>query len=407
MIGPAYRRELLGWSASLVPQQVRPLATAAKPLVGPLHPVLARFERRLLTGGSPGVAAVTTLALRVLARLVRHTPLRFKPSGKYAAIPRELGLGPVLDIGPGDTLFSAGLGWSGGRPSCIGMARIRGARTAALCYDLIPVTHPALYPAAISTEFHSYWRRTLPLLDSVVVTARCIADDVRRFCDAERLPIPELVQRTLGFNPRRATPTGESLPGGLLHGNYALLVSTIEPRKGHAMLLRAWVRLLEQQIPQRTGFRLVFAGRWGWLVDPVKRALSNPALGTSVLHFSHADDALLERLYDGAALCLYPSVYEGFGLPVLEAFARGKPVLASSCGAVAEVAGQLAPTIDPIDDVAWSNAMAEWITDPARRDDYADRIRTTFQHPAWPEAAAAILDAVANPVAPPVLKAAR
>lgn len=390
-IDPAYCALLLGWSASLAQR------SASQKVDSGMAPMLASIERRLLTCGSPAIARITTLALRVAARAMKHTPWRFVPSGQYARIPTELGLGPDLDIGPGDTVFTAGLGWSGGRASCIALAHASGARTAILCYDLIPVTHSHFYPPAVTAEFRAYWGRTLPLVDAVIHTAACIGDDIRQFCQTEALPVPRLVQHPLGYHSRPPSDWTAPLPDGLLDDQYVLLVSTIEPRKGHAMLLRAWRRLLDRQVPQRTSFRLVIVGRWGWLMDEVKHALSDPALGGTVIHFSHANDALLERLYCGAAFCVYPSIYEGFGLPVIEAFSRGKPVLVSSAGAVAETAGQLAPSIDPLDDGAWADAMAEWIDNPEKRDNYARQIRDSFEAPDWPAAATAILDAVACP----------
>ena len=312
---------------------------------------------------------------------------------RYATVPRDLGLADEIVPGPGDTLFAAGAGWSAGI-SAFETARNQGARTVALCHDLIPVTHPHLYPPDIAASVRSYWRRTFPLLDRVIATSNCIANDIRDYCQSEGIATPELVPCTLGFDPPGSPPPTAPLPGGLQPAAYALFVSTIEPRKGHAMLLRAWSGLCARGVPQRTGFRLVLVERRGWMVDDVMADLANPdQYGGTVMHLRHVDDSVLEQLYRNAAFCLYPSHYEGFGLPIVEAFARGKPVLASTGGAVAETAGAFAPLLDPFDAAAWAGAIESWITAPAERAPYAERMQTRFHHSAWPEAAAGILDA--------------
>ena len=161
------------------------------------------------------------------------------------------------------------------------------------------------------------------------------------------------------------------------------------------MLLRVWERLLARGVPQRHGFRLVFVGRAGWKVDAVLASLAAPgAYGGTVLHFQDLGDGAVDALYRSAAFCLYPSLSEGFGLPLIEAFARGRATLASSGGALPETAGALSPCLDPLDDAAWEAALVEWIERPEARAPWEAAIRARFAHPRWPDAAAAILDRV-------------
>jgi glycosyltransferase involved in cell wall biosynthesis len=182
------------------------------------------------------------------------------------------------------------------------------------------------------------------------------------------------------------------LPAGLTAGRYVLFVSTIEPRKSHAMLLRAWKRLAAGEGGGTNGFKLAFAGRRGWMTDEVVTALEQDAvLRRDVIHVSDATDADLEALYAGAAFCVYPSLYEGFGLPVIEAFAHGKPVIASSAGALPEAAGHLAPCLDPKDENAWVETVGRCLNDPSLLAEQARRIRAEFSWPTWSEAAARIV----------------
>ncbi len=127
-----------------------------------------------------------------------------------------------------------------------------------------------------------------------------------------------------------------------------MFVSTIEPRKNHAMLLNAWRELLDRGIPQAHDFKLVFVGREGWMVDEVMAALADRRVHhDTVLHLKGCDDDVLSALYANAAFCVYPSHYEGFGLPLVEGFARGRATIASSGGSLAEVAGGIANVLDP------------------------------------------------------------
>jgi glycosyltransferase involved in cell wall biosynthesis len=173
---------------------------------------------------------------------------------------------------------------------------------------------------------------------------------------------------------------------GLESGQYALFVSTIEPRKGHRMIYEAWTDLLESGVPQSARFKLVFAGREGWMVDELMHDIrNNKRLDGTLQIIGDADDAQIAALYRHAAFCLYPSRYEGYGLPLIEALSHGKAVLASTGGAIPEVVGNLCPCLDPEDPWLWQTMLRIWIETPAARAIYEDRIRALFRQPTWNE----------------------
>ena len=392
-VDPKWQHPLIGWSAALDRHRTTPRRGWRRIIPGRHHLVVA-LERLRLTASHPALARAADLAQRAVLSIRRHQfPLLDASGHRVGIIPRDLALGPPLDLGPTDTVMTAGSAWSDTDPArMVTLKRRHGFRYAVLCYDLIPATHPHFYPREMAQQFVDYWAGVLPVVDRVIVNSACIAADIGWFCTRRGISPPATQQLPLGFDPPAHTPPAR-LPDPLTQGAFALFVSTIEPRKGHAVLLRAWRRLLARGIPQQTGFRLVFVGRPGWLVDDVLDALADPdALQNTVLHFDHASDAILAALYQGAAFCLYPSVYEGFGLPIIEAYARGKPVLASSGGAVPETAGALSPALDPYDDTAWEAAMEDWILHPGSRPTEAE-IRAAARYSTWPEAASRILDA--------------
>ena len=113
-----------------------------------------------------------------------------------------------------------------------------------------------------------------------------------------------------------------------------------------------------------------------------------PAVKGSLIILPQADDVLLDLLYRNAAFCLYPSFYEGYGLPVVEAFARGKAVIASNGGSLAEVVGDFSPSLDPRDEDAWFETLRRWIVDPSARAPYEAALRERFRHPSWEEVGA-------------------
>ena len=388
---PAWRDVVLGWSGVIE----GPLRSAPRrgwrAWVPSREPTVARLERWRLTLRSRFLAGLLDrVQLGILAMRPHETPLRDTAGRRIARVPADLALGEDVAPGQGDTVFSVGAGWVHADVPAIAALKARGGfRYAVLCYDLIPMTHPQFwFPEAVE-QFQTYWETVLPITDLVVVTAKCIAADLAGFAARNGIAQPRTTVQPLGFDPPPPHAAGV-LPPGLDAGRYILFVSTIEPRKGHAMLLEAW-RLVTAH-----GFHLVFVGREGWMVDDVMRSLADPSWGGAVVHLAGVDGPTLDALYEGAAFCVYPSVYEGFGLPVIEAFARGKAVLASTGGALPETVGALSPCLAPDDPRAWATAMERWIQHPETLKAAETEVQAAFSHPDWPAAAAAMLDAVAT-----------
>lgn len=134
---------------------------------------------------------------------------------------------------------------------------------------------------------------------------------------------------------------------------YLLMVGTLEPRKNHAAALRALARLKAWGWPHR----LLLVGGQGWLFDPIRRQIDQLGLAGDVHFAGYAPDADLPPLYTGAACVLAPSLYEGFGFPVLEALACAAPVVCSNASSLPEVAGDAALLVPPQDDEALAAAI--------------------------------------------------
>lgn len=142
-------------------------------------------------------------------------------------------------------------------------------------------------------------------------------------------------------------------------GDFALVVGDNRPRKNLALLARVW-----RDVAGATGSSLVSAGP----VDPRYPSLTALASGAGrVVTLGWVEDGELEWLYQHAAVVLFPSRYEGFGLPMVEAFARGVPVVAADVPTLAEVSDGAARLAGPDDDAAWANALRELLRDDVMR----------------------------------------
>jgi glycosyltransferase involved in cell wall biosynthesis len=148
---------------------------------------------------------------------------------------------------------------------------------------------------------------------------------------------------------------------------YFLYVGTLQPRKNLERVVAAFARLAA--LPELEGVQLVLAGRRGWLYDGLFAQVNALGLAGRVLFPGYVAEGDLPSLYAGALAFVFPSLYEGFGLPVLEAHAYGVPVLTANNSSLPEVAGDAALLVDPHDVDAIAAAMHRLATDAALRQD--------------------------------------
>jgi glycosyltransferase involved in cell wall biosynthesis len=368
-----------------IPAAIRP---AAMWLLQFRRMALQAMEHVRLTTRSERVAALTDRLQRAMMS-PKYRALMVRPDGsRRGFLPADTVLGEPLALTAHDTLVCAGAGWTHNDIAAITAAKRKlGFRFVLFCHDIIPLMFSHYFKAHDVEAQRCYCDLAFPAADLVIFSSRTVAADVRAYCDARGILLGAAAVCPLGANGSSSAASAP-LPAGLEAGGYALLVSTIEPRKGHRLIYDAWVKLLDAGIPQRSRFKLVFAGRKGWMVDDLMRDLRrDPRIADTIQILPDAGDATVSALYRDAAFCLYPSRYEGYGLPVVEAFQHGKAVLASTGGAVPEVVGGLSPCLDPTDGEAWRHMLETWIEDPAARAVYETRIRTSFRHPDWDESA--------------------
>jgi len=156
------------------------------------------------------------------------------------------------------------------------------------------------------------------------------------------------------FQPVRDEGTIEAVKAKYnIAGHYILFVGTLQPRKNLTRLIEAFSNI---QHPT-SNIQLVIAGKKGWLYHDIFRQVEKLGLGEGVVFTGYVPEGDLPALMSGARLFVFPSLYEGFGLPVLEAMACGVPVVCSNASSLPEVAGDAAVLVDPLDVEGMAAAM--------------------------------------------------
>jgi glycosyltransferase involved in cell wall biosynthesis len=169
-----------------------------------------------------------------------------------------------------------------------------------------------------------------------------------------------------------------------LPARYLLFLGTLEPRKNIGVLLEAYHALLarDDSVP-----RLVVAGRKGWLFEPVFQKVEALGLGERVSFTDWVPEADTPALVAGAEVFVYPSLYEGFGLPPLEAMACGTPVITSTASSLPEVVGDGGLLVDPHDAAGLAQALERLLADDALRADLRGRALARARQFTWEAAA--------------------
>lgn len=256
-----------------------------------------------------------------------------------------------------------------------------GVPTVATIHDLSILRHPEWHPPvrvkwfesnlpnALKQATHFFTvtehakREMINLLgvsaEKITCTYNGVREDLGPLEDADFLPI--LRKRDLK-------------PGYLLH------VGTIEPRKNLLRLMQAYVDLpaaLREKHP------LVLAGQWGWQFEEIAEYYESTARHKGVRQLGFVADAELPALYNGARALVFPTFYEGFGIPAVEMMGCGGAVLASKAEAVAEVVGRNACLIHPEDTEGWRDAMERVLTDELWWESLRGGVEERAKHFTW------------------------
>jgi glycosyltransferase involved in cell wall biosynthesis len=260
-------------------------------------------------------------------------------------------------------------------------------------HDVIPLTLPHLFPLKHRLVVTAALSRVSKQADVVIVPSQAVQEEVLQLLPVSKdrlVVIPE------GCEVRFA-PLDD--PGRLarvqrkygLPASYMLFLGTLEPRKNVETLLQAFARFQHSR-PASPSVHLVVAGARGWRYQTIFHTIRSLGLEQHVHFPGFIDDNDLPDLYRGAELFVFPSLSEGFGLPILEAMGCGVPVITAKTAALPEVAGDAAMLVDPRDPEALAAAMHEVLHNGTLREHLRRTGLERARHFSWEITARKILD---------------
>ncbi|MDR7155055.1 alpha-1,3-rhamnosyl/mannosyltransferase [Sphingobium xenophagum] len=234
-------------------------------------------------------------------------------------------------------------------------------------HDLSIFRYPETHPAARLRQFERYFRLSVERAAHIITDTETTRAEVASFLAIDPAMVTAVpLAASPDFHPRTDAAIAPTLARyDLMPQGYALCVSTVEPRKRIAELLFAWEKLPPSV---RNRWPLMVTGGAGWLSDVVKERMIKGAREGWVRYLGFVPDADLPLLYAGAALFVYPSVYEGFGLPPVEAMASGVPVVVADASCLPEVTGGAAMLVAPEDIDAFASRLEQALVDDGWRE---------------------------------------
>ncbi len=268
---------------------------------------------------------------------------------------------------------------------------VQRAKRVVSIHDLTLILFPEWHPAKRLRHMRAGLRASAEAADRIIAVSRATKDDIVKHLavDPERVAVvPEGVDSSCRPLPR-AEVEAALAPLGLAYGAYLLFLGTLEPRKNIGRLLDAVMQVGADVGP------LVLAGADGWGNDELRPRIADLTRQGRVRALGYVPETLRPPLLGGARAFLYPSLYEGFGLPPLEAMACGTPVVTSAVSSLPEVVGDAALLIDPLDVDGLAGAIRRLWADDVLRSDLRARGLARAREFSWERTARLTLEAYA------------
>jgi glycosyltransferase involved in cell wall biosynthesis len=275
----------------------------------------------------------------------------------------------------------------------LALKRRFGVRFVMMVNDLIPIYARDTCDQDTARVFEDFMRRALRHADHILALSENTAADVRRYLSTLRLPERPITVTQTGSSFMEFLPSATQLTGTELRDlpeRFVLFVATIEGRKNHLLLFQVWQRLLADDDPPD----LVCVGRLGWKATSfIKGLIETDYLNGRVHLLQDVSDFELQELYSKCMFTVFPSLYEGWGLPVSESLAMGKVCVCSSRASIPEVAGDCGVYVDVGDVDATYKAIKNLITDNAERVKLELKIQRQYVPIRWSQVASKVVAA--------------
>src|SRR5215469_8161169 len=307
----------------------------------------------------------------------------------------------IFKVAAGDLIVSLGAGW--GIPNYMKYLaeakRCYGMTFAPLVHDLIPIKHESFVEPHHTAQFRDWLRAAMPVADIVFTNSKHTRTALITFVAESGWRLPRVVALEMGSGFGDRLTDGEqaitSFPP-----RYVLFVSTIEARKNHRLVVRVWQRLLERHgadlVPN-----LIFAGKIGWLVDDLLADLeASGYLNGKVIILRSLSDAELQQAYRSCLFTVFPSLCEGWGLPIAESLAHGKFCVASNHTSIPEAGGNLIDYFDPLNEDDALAKIERPLIDPGYLAVREAQLRAEYRPRTWEDCIHGLIGALDQTVAP-------
>jgi glycosyltransferase involved in cell wall biosynthesis len=260
-------------------------------------------------------------------------------------------------------------------------------------HDMVPFVHPETHDRLTNFLFHRYIPRAIARTDRVITVSDASKRDIERFYDVDSSRVCR-VYCGIGeqFHPRTEEAVVDICRRYGIHKPYVLAVGALQARKNLESVLEAYARLRRQGLPHT----LVLVGPKAWKSQGVFQRLHQLELDDDVQLTGFIDDRDLPAVYSGASCFIFPSLYEGFGLPPLEAMACGAPVVTSNTSSLPEVVGDAGLLVGPKDIDCLTTAISRVLTDSALASDLRNRGIARAKQFTWEAAALSHADLYRN-----------
>jgi glycosyltransferase involved in cell wall biosynthesis len=251
------------------------------------------------------------------------------------------------------------------------------ARAVYLIHDLIPLTHPEFCRPGEAAKHRRRMENALSSASGIIGNSQATLDELAAFASAKGLPMPPTLAAWIS-GPRAA----QQISPRTLERPYFVTLGTIEGRKNHILLLQIWRRLIAD-LGDKAPILLII-GQRGWEAGPAIAMLDRMAeLHGHVRELSRCGDEELAAWLSGARALLMPSLAEGFGLPIIEAFEAGTPVIASDLPVYREIVGDIPTYLDPLDGLGWERTIRAFTGDDPERE-RQKAVVAGYRPPDWP-----------------------
>jgi len=259
-------------------------------------------------------------------------------------------------------------------------------------YDLSFIKYPQYIDNVVKT-YNKRIKRCLQWTDLILTISESSKKDIVEYLEVlpEKVHVTPLASRYYpDYLLKHAVNESEKSIDYNFSVPYLLFVSTLEPRKNITTLIAAFNYLKQKY---KIEHHLVLIGQKGWQYEPIFQAIASSPYQNCIHHLNYLSDELVALFYSKADVFVYPSYYEGFGLPVLEAMTLGAPVVTSNTSSLPEVAGDAAILVDPNDFISLAEAILNVISDRQLRSDLIAKGKARANLYSWERTAKETLQA--------------